>query len=53
MVHKEVRCSSDFAENPINSFHLLYRFAVEWPNVFQLVHCENCIFHDSIRSKYE
>ncbi|XP_048728685.2 prolyl 4-hydroxylase subunit alpha-2-like isoform X1 [Ostrea edulis] len=38
----EIGDGTKYIEHPINDFHLLYRFVVEWQSVFDNIWCETC-----------
>lgn len=39
---QNIKDGSGYIEHPINDFHLLYRFIVEWQSVFDNIWCKDC-----------
>lgn len=39
---KTIKDGYRYIEHPINDFHLLYRFVVEWQSVFDNIWCKDC-----------
>lgn len=39
---KNIKDGYRYIEHPINDFHLLYRFVVEWQSVFDNIWCKDC-----------
>ncbi|XP_052694750.1 prolyl 4-hydroxylase subunit alpha-1-like [Crassostrea angulata] len=39
---KTINDGSAYIEHPVNDFHLLYRFVVEWQSVFDIIFCKDC-----------
>ncbi|XP_062605458.1 prolyl 4-hydroxylase subunit alpha-1-like [Saccostrea cucullata] len=41
--------STRYIEHPVNDFHLLYRFVVDWQTVFDDIWCEHCEVTDAAK----
>lgn len=39
---KAIKDGYGYIEHPVNDFHLLYRFVVEWQSVFDNIWCKDC-----------